>query len=257
MIRTLLAPNASAMTLDGTRTFIVGRDRVAIIDPGSADPTHLSAVVDAAHAGTRPTDCVILLTHTHPDHASGADELARRLDADVRAIARGNLAEGDTIHTDAGGLVTLATPGHTLDHASFWLAADATVFCGDLMMGGLDTALVAPPEGNLRDYLESLERIRALAPKTILPAHGPPFDDATDAIDRYVEHRRARCAQVARALAGAGPLTSREVAERIYRDEVPETLWEAAVSAVVAYLDYLNESGSIQRVGDRWRVGPA
>jgi len=255
MIRTLLAPNASAMTLDGTRTFIVGRDPVAIIDPGSADPAHLDALADAVLAG-RSTSAVILLTHNHPDHSSGADALARRLGAEVRAVARGSLAEGDTIPTDTGELTTVATPGHTPDHASFWLRAESAVFCGDLMMGGLDTALVAPPEGNLRDYLGSLARIRTLAPTTILPAHGPPFDDAADAIDRYVKHRRARCEQVAGALGGAGPLTSREVAERVYGGQVPEALWEAAVSAVVAYLDYLSESGSIQRVGDRWLVAP-
>jgi glyoxylase-like metal-dependent hydrolase (beta-lactamase superfamily II) len=255
MIRTLLAANPSAMTLDGTRTHIVGRRHLAIIDPGPSTRSHIDAIVDALGGPENGVafHAVILLTHGHPDHAAGAAALADRLGAEIRSVARGNLVEGDTVETDSGDLTTLVTPGHTPDHASFRHARSETVFCGDLMMGGLDTALVAPPEGNLREYLASLERIRALRPDRIIPAHGPPIDDADAAIDRYLEHRRTRCAQVADALANAPPLGTRAVADRVYGGEVPEDLREVAVAAVVAYLEYLEEDGTVERADGLWR----
>jgi glyoxylase-like metal-dependent hydrolase (beta-lactamase superfamily II) len=265
MTRQILANNPSAMTLDGTRTYIVGARHVAIIDPGPSLRPHRDAIIEAVADppsgeailpghGVAFDSITILLTHSHPDHAAGARALAAELDAEVRGVAHGNLHEGDTIRTDAGALVTLATPGHTPDHASFWLEDAATVFCGDLMMGGLDTALVSPPEGNLREYIESLERIRTLRPERILPAHGPPFDDADAAVSRYIEHRMKRCKQVATALAGGASLTTREVAERVYGGEVPDDLREVAVGAVVAYLEYLEEGGRVVRTGGRWRL---
>jgi glyoxylase-like metal-dependent hydrolase (beta-lactamase superfamily II) len=255
MIRTLIAPNRSAMTLDGTRSHIVGRRHVAIIDPGPSTRSHIDAIIDALRG---PDDgvafhAVILLTHGHPDHAAGAAALADRLDAEIRSVEHGNLGEGDTVESDSGVLTTLVTPGHTPDHASFWLESERTVFCGDLMMGGLDTALIAPPEGNLREYLASLERIRALRPDRIIPAHGPPIDDADAAIARYIRHRRARCGQVADALANAPPLNTREVADRVYGGEVPGDLREVAVAAVVAYLEYLEEDGTVERADGLWR----
>jgi len=283
MIRTVLAPNPSAMTLDGTRTFIVGTRHVAIIDPGPDIPVHLEAIRDAVTGGGQPAGpgpvhessaacaaggsesgtesaampaaAVILLTHTHPDHAAAAERLAERLSAEVRGVARGNLHDDNVIVTDAGPLATVLTPGHTPDHASFHLRESATVFCGDLMMGGLDTTLISPPEGNLRDYLESLDRIRALRPARILPTHGPPFEDAGIAISRYVAHRRKRCDQVALMLHDSTPLSTREVAERLYGDEVPEELQDVAVGAVVAYLEYLETVGRVVRSGDRWSAG--
>jgi glyoxylase-like metal-dependent hydrolase (beta-lactamase superfamily II) len=170
-------------------------------------------------------------------------------------VANADLTAGDTIDTDAGALRIVLTPGHTPDHASFWLESARTVFCGDLMMGGLDTALVAPPEGNLREYLDSLERIRALRPLRIIPAHGPPFEDADAGIGRYIEHRVNRCEQVADALTAAGALTTRDVADRVYGGEVPEDLREVAVSAVVAYLEFLEETGRVSRTASHWRSG--
>jgi glyoxylase-like metal-dependent hydrolase (beta-lactamase superfamily II) len=256
MIRTLFAPNPSAMTLDGTRTHIVGRRHVAIIDPGPASPVHIDAIVDAVRGADHgvASNAVVLLTHTHPDHAAGAAAVADRLGAEVRAAAHGSLDEGDTVGTDAGAIVTMLTPGHTPDHASFWLPDHATVFCGDLMMGGLDTALVAPPEGNLREYLDSLDRVRALRPGRILPAHGPPFDDAVAAIGRYIDHRLTRCEQVANALAERAPLSTREIADRVYGGEVPEDLREAAVLAVVAYLEYLEQNERVTSTAAGWRL---
>jgi glyoxylase-like metal-dependent hydrolase (beta-lactamase superfamily II) len=233
------------MTLDGTRTYIIGRTRVAVIDPGPALPAHIDAV---AHAiGEHATAC-ILLTHTHSDHDEAAPGLAARLGAEILTPA-----DGAVIATDAGPLTALHTPGHTPDHLSFLLEATREVFCGDLMTGGMDTALVAPPEGDLRAYLHSLERLRALAPARIYPAHGPAFEQPQVSIDRYVHHRMERIEQVLAALRqGAG--SAAELVDRVYGSELDARLRPYAESAVEAYLAYLEDAGSVEHDNGEWSV---
>lgn len=232
-LQTIIAANASPMTLDGTRTYLIGSERVAIIDAGPQLASHLDAVAAAVMPGAAVT---ILNTHAHPDHAEGAQALAARLRGSVRAAA-----EGDVVLTDAGALQALATPGHTPDHISLWWEAERAVFCGDLMMGGLDTALVAAPEGNLALYLASLRRISALQPRVIYPAHGPAFDDPAAAIAQYIEHRERRIAQVSAAL-GADLLTDDELIDRIYGDALNPDLRPYARAAIQAYIDYVRGS---------------
>lgn len=230
-MKTIVAANASPMTLDGTRTYVIGTERVAIIDPGPLLDEHLDAVAGTVGSGVPAS---VLVTHSHPDHADGAASLAERLGTSVRFAH-----DGDVIPTDAGDLLALATPGHTPDHISFWWEAERAVFCGDLMMGGRDTALVAKPEGDLADYLGSLRILRDLRPLTILPAHGPPITDPDAAIDLYIHHREERLAQVRRALEGGDSLDS--VVEAVYGAELDPRLRPYAETAVAAYVDYIRE----------------
>lgn len=248
MLRTVLAPNASPLTLDGTRTYIIGRRRVAVIDPGSDDPEHLAAISGALGDADL---VVILATHGHPDHLAGARALADRHGARVRRAADGSLQHGDEVATDGGALVAVATPGHTRDHVAFHWPDENAVFCGDLMMGGEDTALVAPPDGRLGPYLVSLERLRALSPQTVYPAHGPAFADPEAAIDRYIRHRQARLRQVLSALqAGARDYDSLRAA--VYGDDLDPELERAATAALKAYLEYLQAEGRVRRLGRGW-----
>jgi glyoxylase-like metal-dependent hydrolase (beta-lactamase superfamily II) len=238
------------MTLTGTRTYVLGEHRVIVIDPGSMVGSHIDAIAQAVGGATVEG---VVLTHLHPDHEEGADELADRLSATVLALGRGTLGDGDRIVTDAGDVIALHAPGHTPDHTVLHWPAGVAVFCGDLMMGGLDTALVAPPEGDLRAYLTSLAMIGALRPAVLHPAHGPSFEDPDSAIDMYVRHRRQRLEQVLRAVdAEVGPME--EIVARVYGDTIPEALRGAAAGAVLAYLEYLEAEGRVERGRGGWTL---
>ncbi|MEU8568843.1 MBL fold metallo-hydrolase [Streptomyces pathocidini] len=250
----VLAPNPSAMTLEGTNTWIVAEpdsDLAVVIDPGPLDESHLSAVIATAeHAGRRVA--LTLLTHGHPDHAEGAARFAeltrtkvRALDPALRLGGEG-LAEGDVVTTGGLELRVVPTPGHTADSLSFHLPADAAVLTGDTVLGR-GTTVVAHPDGRLGDYLDSLRRLRSLAVDdgvgTVLPGHGPVLEDARGAIEFYLAHRANRLAQVETAVE-AGHRTPDEVVAHVYAD-VDRSLWPAAHLSVRAQLDYLREHGLI------------
>ena len=251
--RFVRAPNASPLTLDGTRTWLVGRSRVAVIDPGPDLPPHLDAIAAAIHAHAGAEVAAILVTHDHPDHAPGARPLAGMVRAPVLSLAAGTLRPGDVVRTDAGDLVAVATPGHAPDHVAFhWPEAEA-VFVGDLMLGGQESTLVAPPEGDLTEYLASLERLRALRPRMLYPTHGEPFSDAATALDRYRRHREEREAAVLAALA-EGPGSADLVLKRVYGADLDPRLRVAAAGATLAYLAHLQHLGRVRRAGESWSL---
>ncbi|HEX2188784.1 MAG TPA: MBL fold metallo-hydrolase [Longimicrobiaceae bacterium] len=255
-VRVVLAPNPSPMTLDGTRTYLVGRESPAVIDPGPALEAHVAAVEEAL-GGVRPA--AILLTHSHADHAGAAPALAERTGAPVWAAGGGRgarvdrrLADGDRLETDAGTLLAVTTPGHAPDHLAFLLRQGPTdaaglLFVGDHLMGEGDTTLVAPPEGDLADYLRSLERLRGLGAAVMYPAHGPPIPDPAAALDRYAEHREARIRQVRDALRGGGPARPGALVRRVYGADLHPGLARAAEGSLRAVLGYLERRGEVRR----------
>jgi glyoxylase-like metal-dependent hydrolase (beta-lactamase superfamily II) len=241
----LLQANPGPMTLDGTNTWLLsapGSDEVVVVDPGQSDETHVDRLLEAA-----PRVALVLVTHRHFDHSQTAEEVHRRTGAPVRAgdpeFCRGAppLAEGTV--AEAGGLriETLATPGHTSDSVCFLVRlADepVAVLTGDTVLGR-GTTVVAHPDGNLRDYLASLRRLRDLGPLPVLPGHGPELPSAADAASFYLAHREERLQQVRDALAVLGSdATARQVVEHVYTD-VDRNVWWAAELSVNAQLDYL------------------
>ncbi|MFH8929765.1 MBL fold metallo-hydrolase [Streptomyces pristinaespiralis] len=250
----VLAPNASAMTLDGTNTWIVSEpdsELAVVIDPGPLDDTHLRAVIATAErAGKRIA--LTLLTHGHPDHAEGASRFAELTGTNIRALDPAlrlgdeGLAPGDAITTGGLEMRVVPTPGHTADSLSFHLPADRAVLTGDTILGR-GTTVVAHPEGRLGDYLDSLRRLRSLTVDdgihTVLPGHGPVLDDAQGAVEYYLAHRATRLAQVETAVEN-GLTTASEVVAQVYAD-VDRSLWPAAELSVRAQLEYLRDHGLI------------
>ncbi|MGD1224729.1 MULTISPECIES: MBL fold metallo-hydrolase [Streptomyces] len=250
----VLAPNASAMTLDGTNTWILSEPDSAsavVVDPGPLDDVHLRNVVDTAEkAGKRIA--LTLLTHGHPDHAEGASRFAELTGTDVRALdpalrlgAEG-LGQGDVISVGGLELRVVSTPGHTADSLCFHIPADRAVLTGDTILGR-GTTVVAHPDGRLGDYLDSLRRLRSLTVDdgvhTVLPGHGPVLEDAQGAVEFYLAHRAHRLAQVETAVEN-GYRSPAEVVAHVYAD-VDRSLWPAAELSVRAQMDYLREHGLI------------
>lgn len=250
----VLAPNASAMTLDGTNTWIVsepGSRLAVVVDPGPLDDVHLRTVIDTAEkAGKRIA--LTLLTHGHPDHAEGAGRFAELTRTSVRALDPAlrlgdeGLAAGDVITTGGLEMRVVPTPGHTADSLCFHLPADRAVLTGDTVLGR-GTTVVAHPDGRLGDYLDSLRRLRSLAVDdgvhTVLPGHGPVLEDAQGVVEYYLAHRANRLAQVETAVEN-GYASASEVVAHVYAD-VDRSLWPAAELSVRAQLEYLRDHGLI------------
>ncbi|MFF0555517.1 MBL fold metallo-hydrolase [Streptomyces sp. NPDC020472] len=250
----VLAPNPSAMTLDGTNTWLLsepGSDLAVVVDPGPLDEGHLRHVIDTAEKlGKRVA--LTLLTHGHPDHAEGAGRFAELTGTAVRALDPAlrlgdeGLGAGDVVTVGGLELRVVPTPGHTSDSLSFHLPADRAVLTGDTILGR-GTTMVAHPDGRLGDYLDSLRRLRSLTVDdgvhTVLPGHGPVLEDAQGAVEFYLAHRASRLAQVETAVE-AGHRTAAEVVAHVYAD-VDRSLWPAAELSVRAQLEYLRERGLI------------
>lgn len=250
----VLAANPSPMTLDGTNTWVLrdhaGRDEAIVVDPGPADTTHLRAVAEAAGRVVR-----ILLTHGHLDHSAGARALHEMTGAPVQALdprwrlGGEGLYGGDVVVAAGIEVAVWATPGHTADSLSFVLGAagdpERAVLTGDTVLGR-GTTVIAEPDGDLADYLDSLDRLAELGPARVLPGHGPDLVDAGAAVRDYLRHRRERLGQVREALAALGldpePASARAVVERVYAD-VARELWPAAEQSVRAQLAYLRAGG--------------
>jgi glyoxylase-like metal-dependent hydrolase (beta-lactamase superfamily II) len=253
------AGNPGPMTGSGNWTYLLPGSAPVLVDAGVGQAAHLDALF--AHAPAGPD--VVLVTHAHPDHASGAPAIAARAPRarflkypwpePDRAIGVGwaPLADGQHVATAEGPLEVVHTPGHSPDHVVFWHEASATVFTGDLLVLGSTVVIPAAHGGSLGAYLGSLARVAALRPRRALPAHGPVIDDPLALIDHYVAHRRNRETQVLEALA-AGGTTIAAIAARIYRGLDP-ALMPQAHESVLAHLLKLEDDGGVWRDGDVWR----
>jgi glyoxylase-like metal-dependent hydrolase (beta-lactamase superfamily II) len=243
----LLAPNPSPMTLEGTNTWVIaepGSPWAVVLDPGPEDEAHLRRVLAEATSGDRRV-ARILLTHGHPDHSAGAARLAELSGATIQvADTAGRLgaegfADGDVITAAGCDLRVVATPGHSSDSVSLLLPADGALFTGDTVLGRGTTVIAR--DGNLGDYLRSLEQLRELAETVelglLLPGHGPMLADPIATLDYYLAHRAERLDQVRSAVA-AGAKTPAEIVAMIYTDVDP-SVWPAAEWSVRAQLDYL------------------
>lgn len=264
--RVILADNAGLFALGGTRSYLVGRGRGVVVDPGPDSPGHLEKLASEVRIAGGG---VILLTHRHPDHAAGAPAFSRITGWPVRAAPTegwpairepgsrheaglaGELFADERISTDVDTVRVVPTPGHARDHAAFFLEERRILLAGDLLLGEGSTTWVGEYRGCVADYLASLDRIEALEPRRILPAHGAPLDEPMDAIARFRSHRLRRIEQVAEAVEalpsgltpGSAEGEERGVVDRlvteVYGESLPPALRVAAAWSIRAILEYL------------------
>lgn len=255
MVHVVVAPNPGPMTGPGTNTYIVGAGPTFVIDPAVDDHPYVDEVV--ARAGNVEA---VLVTHRHSDHVGGVRAIAERTGAPVRAFGADPAGEADVLPLDdgsvlsAGGvsLTTLHCPGHARDHLCWVMGGTASLFAGDNILGE-GTAVIAPPDGDMRTYLATLERLVALDIDRIYPGHFRWLDGGKRVIRGYIDHRKDREGQVLEAV-GAGIETVEQIVGRIYT-EISQQLVPVAAYQVLAHLEMLEEQKKVWRENDRWKLG--
>jgi glyoxylase-like metal-dependent hydrolase (beta-lactamase superfamily II) len=255
------AGNPGPMTGDGNWTWLLPGRVPTLVDAGTGERVHLDALHEALRGATLAQ---VLVTHAHVDHASGVMALAesypgvrfRKMpwaERDLRwPVPWEPLADGQIIEAGDDQLRAIHTPGHAPDHLCFWHEPSGSLFSGDLAVQG--TTVYIPPTlgGDLVQYLASIERVRALAPARLLPAHGPVIDDADTLLRGYLQHRREREDQIVAALR-AGGRTVDGLVPLIYRG-LKEALRQVARETVLAHLVKLEREGRAGRREDTWHI---
>ena len=269
LVTRVLAPNASAYTHTGTQTHIVGDRDVAVIDPGPDESAHLAAI--RAAVGDRPVRAIVI-THHHRDHSPASRPLAAETGAPIigpapftvrddgaRADAAFDagyapdrvLTEGDRVTGDGWTLTAIATPGHTANHICYALAETGALFSGDHVMGWA-TSVVSPPDGDMGDYMASLERLLERDDRVYYPGHGEAVENPRRLVRGMLGHRRQREGQILRLLRERAQATGAMV-ERMYAGLDPRLL-PAAERSVLAHLYDLDRRGLVTGEGEIWRI---
>jgi glyoxylase-like metal-dependent hydrolase (beta-lactamase superfamily II) len=257
-VRKFTADNPGYMTLQGTNQYVVGRESVVIIDVALSANSNLDGILEQAEAMGANKIEKILLTHIHNDHCGGALALKKRSGAKLgihrsRAGYLGGedfqYGDGDRIAFGGGELQVLHTPGHESGHCCFYEAGDQVLFSGDHILG-YGTSVIRPPDGDMTDYLRSLERLLEFNINLILPGHGPMIGKPEAKIKEYIEHRLMREQQVLDALR-KGRETIGAITEMIYVD-VMGPLKNVAEFSVQAHLIKLMKEGRVKNEGGRY-----
>lgn len=271
LVSRVLAPNPSPFTFTGTQSYIVGGDRVAVIDPGPDEGAHLDALI-AGIAGRRVV--AILCTHTHRDHSPAAAPLAQRTGAPIIGCAPLTLQDDgpradaafdadyrpDEVMADgallSGGdwtLKAVATPGHTSNHVCFALTEEKALFTGDHVMGW-STSIVSPPDGDMGEYMRSMQKLLDRDDAVYYPAHGETVERPQRLVRGMMGHRRHREGQILRHIA-AGTAGARitDMVGEMYKG-VDQKLHPAAARSVLAHLLDLEQRGMATHMGgDIWK----
>jgi glyoxylase-like metal-dependent hydrolase (beta-lactamase superfamily II) len=269
----LIAPNAGVMTGPGTNTYLVGERELAVIDPGPEDASHVRAILAAGDGRIR----WILCSHTHLDHASAVVTLQKATGARIAAMAVSApraasaaagagtgehnarlvldraLADGDCLDLDGLTLRVIFTPGHASNHLCFLLQETGMLFSGDHIMQG-STVVIAPPDGNMQAYLQSLRRLLTLDIAILAPGHGYLIGHPHAEAERLIQHRLARESKVRQALLDSGAaVTLAGLLPRVYSDVSP-ALHPIALRSLEAHLDKLVEDGEVTHSTGRYSI---
>ena len=271
LVARVLAPNPSPFTFTGTQTYVVGSSDVAVIDPGPDEADHLAALM-AAIAGRQVV--AIVCTHTHRDHSPAARPLSEmtgapvigcapltldddgpRADAAFDAAYRPDrvLADGERLAGDGWTLEAVATPGHTSNHLCFALVEEQALFTGDHVMGW-STSVISPPDGDMADYMRSMQRLLEREDAVYYPAHGEPIDNPQRLVRGMMGHRKQREGQILRFLERNGDSIIPDMVAEMYKGVDPR-LHPAAGRSVLAHLIDLDQRGIVLSGGqERWAL---
>jgi glyoxylase-like metal-dependent hydrolase (beta-lactamase superfamily II) len=256
----IIAPNGSVMTGAGTNTYLVGEDELTVIDPGPADPAHIQAIISAGAGRIRSIVC----THTHVDHAPAAAAIRQATGAVVAArpgpaaaphdsnlkVDR-VLADGDLVECAGLSLRAIATPGHASNHLCYLLDKTGMLFTGDHIMQG-STVVIWPPDGDMRAYLNSLERLLEFDISILAPGHGYLIGQPRAEVRRLVRHRLAREDKVRKAVLAAGTDVALTTLLPLVYDDVPVSIHPGAARSLEAHLDKLVADGEFFCVNGRY-----
>jgi glyoxylase-like metal-dependent hydrolase (beta-lactamase superfamily II) len=255
----ITAPNPGVMTGPGTNSYIVGEERLALIDPGPELASHVRALTDAV--GSRLE--WILCTHTHLDHSPAARALKAATGARIagrRAPEEGRQdagfapdlepEHGEVIRIDGHSLRAVHTPGHASNHVCYLLEGAGLLFTGDHVMQG-STVVISPPDGDMLAYLDSLDKLLRIEMRALAPGHGRVIETPYDEVRRLIAHRRKREEKVAAALARRSPASLEALVPLAY-DDVPERLHPVAMRSLHAHLIKLAREGRARESGAGW-----
>lgn len=249
-VRRIVAPNPGVMTGPGTNTYLLGDEEVAVLDPGPALAPHIDAILDTARDRIRWIVC----THTHPDHSPAWKAIADATGAEVLgASPPDDMFQDDTfvpsvelehdyvLKTPEFTLRAVHTPGHVGNHYCFYIEEEAMMFAGDHIMNG-STVVIIPPSGDMKAYIESLQRLLDYPLQYIAPGHGEVMEDSRAVVEWLVNHRLQREAKVVDRLEGSGKTSLDELVKRVY-DDVDTSLHKMAKLSLSAHLIKLEQEG--------------
>ncbi|HYY44484.1 MAG TPA: MBL fold metallo-hydrolase [Actinomycetota bacterium] len=252
LVQVVIAPNPSPMTGPGTNTYILGEAPSLVVDPAVDDERFIGEVLRRAGevAG-------VVVTHRHSDHTGGVGEVLSRTGArlyaypgdDVAGMHPAPLRDRDVVRFGGGEAEVLHTPGHAPDHVSLWLARERALIAGDNVLGE-GTSVIAPPGGNMAEYMKTLDRLLGLAPRRIYPGHFRPIDDGEQTLRGYISHRRARESAILKAVqSGASDLD--RIVELAYAG-TPTDMQPIARQSALAHLELLERQGLVRRSSNQW-----
>ena len=260
LVRRITAGNGSVFTGPGTNTYLVGKEEVTVIDPGPAMQEHIDVITAAA-----PNIKQILVTHTHPDHSPGVRLLKENLDIPAYGMLTNSsknqdqtfsperiLDDGEVFQEEEFSIEVVHTPGHASNHLCFILKEEKLIFTGDHIMNG-STVVIGPPDGNMKQYIQSLEKLKDYDIEKIAPGHGELLENPHEVADWIINHRLEREKKVFQALQEATKGTPDTLVEKVY-DDVDSSLFPIAKASLLAHLIKLEEDQLIYSNGEEYFI---